>query len=158
MDLFGQRVSGIEMRSEGTAYWPAAARIVETLPVPGRYQARQGDVEIRYDLKVYRDERRGRPVVHSQFDIDAASAGRGLERQLAAAFDALLAQARVAGSDRTVFIRYRHPLLAVAADPSQPASRSFDRAPRRWPAAGFLLVLLAAVAALYSRLRKEVHP
>lgn len=157
LQMFGQRVASVAVRSEGIAYWPAAARIVETLPRPGGYVARRGDVEIRYHLNVYRDERRGRPVVQNRFDIDALAAGPRLERELGMAFDALLAQAQVKGADRTVFIRYEHPIQATTARP-QPAARTFDRAPYRWPAAGVLVVLLAGVTALYVRLRKEVHP
>lgn len=151
LEMLGQRVSKLEMNSVGIAYWPAGARVTETRPVQGIFHGQGGDVRIDYRLDVFTDEATARPVVRSRFDV--TSTGGPREADLDLAFQDLLHRAGVETATRNVYIRYRYPVPPGAVPDT--ALRSFDSAPRRWPAVAFLAVALAAVALVYMHLRKE---
>ena len=153
MELFGQRVASIEVKSEGVAYWPAGAEITETLPLVGRYQGQAGQLSIVYDLEVYEDKATTRPIVHSKFDIMAPTVDN-LLGDLRLAFDQLLERTGVEQETRNVYIRYLYPVPEPGDLAAVP--RTYDKAPRRWPAVAALAVALSLIAAAYLQVRKKV--
>lgn len=152
LEMLGQRVSKLEMKSVGIAYWPAGALVTETRPVQGTFHGRGGDVRIDYRLDVFTDAATARPVVQSHFDVTSFGGGPR-EADLDQAFLDLLDRAGVETATRNVYIRYRYAVPPGAVP--ETALRSFDPAPRRWPALAFLAVALAAIVLVYTHLRKE---
>lgn len=152
LEMLGQEVSRLDMKSVGIAHWPAHSRIIETRPVPGTYRGSSGDVRIDYRLDVYTDAAKAQPVVESHFDVSSLHGGPG-EADLERAFGDLLARTGVEAATRNVYIRYRYPVPPGVK--AETALRRYDSAPQRWQATVFLAVALTLIALAYLYLRKE---